>query len=63
MPRIVDEARLRELWAHVENRWDTMPVESKLDLPWVKTRFMLDTFRVTLAQVIEEAPVELGGPV
>lgn len=63
MPRIVDEARLSKLWADVENRWGTMPVGSKLDLPWVKARFMLDTFRVTLSQVCEEAPVELGGPV
>lgn len=60
---IVDEARLRELWATSESRWSTMPTDSKLDLPWVKARFILDTFRATLGQVLEEAPIELGGPV
>lgn len=51
---------LQEEWKRAEAYWDNM--SNKLDMPWVRHRFVLAVFKTTLRQRGWRVHVLLGGP-
>lgn len=60
MTKEATREELDEVWQNTEDYWNKM--SDKMDMPWVKARFMLSIFKSGLSMKGLRVPMMMGGP-